>query len=67
MQQLLQAVRDEVVEAVTKKQNVQLNFAIGTLHLTSAGKIEFKSTSTAPADTVSQTHTRLTEAGLREL
>jgi len=63
---VLSAVRDEIVEAVTiKNQNVCLNMMIGILTLNSNNQVFFKSHS--PQEIASAGGSRLTKAGLEEL
>ena len=70
VQAVLQQVRDEIVDLVTvKKNNVTLNFLVGTLHITMNGCVQFKSLTLSEVNQqASQTQSvRLTEASLRGL
>ena len=72
MQAVLQLIRDEVIETVqNRKKEVALNFLIGTLTLSPANTVQFKSLTISEAanqQTISQAGSvRLTEYSLRSL
>lgn len=70
VQAVLQQIRDEIVDIVTiKKNNVSLNFLVGTLCINQNGAVQFKSLTVSEVNQqASATQSvRLTEASLRGL